>query len=168
MADQLIAELSAFVGRKLRKLLLAKLYPGTVRSQNASTLSVDVQPDDPGELGQSGFSDVQLALGLPGFKVKLPAGVKLRQWWDAWDPSRPFAGLFDQGCPVTEVAFDGGTKSAAGVGDSVDCGEISGVAPGGGGPVTFTYQPPDGSPPIVSTSIRISGVINSGTTKLKI
>lgn len=167
MGDQLIAELSAFVGRKLRKLLLAKLYPGTVKSQDATTLSVDVQPDDPSELGQSGFSGVQLALGLPGFRVKLPAGVKLRQWWDAWDPARPLAGLFDQGCPVNEVVFDGGTQAVARVDDAVQCGRLEGAAPSGGGPVVFTWTPSNGDPPIVATSIDIVGYISTGNSKFK-
>lgn len=183
MASQIVEELSAFVERKLRKLRLAKLFPGTVKSQDPTSLSVDVQPDDPGELGSGGFSGLALALGLPGFRVKLPAGVKLRQWWDAWDPSRPLAGLFDQDCPVTEVAFDGGTQAVARVDDTVHAGSVLVVQHAGSlAIITFQAFPGTsagdaaaqaafssalGSGHIAFLATLSDGRITSGNTKLK-
>lgn len=165
MADPLLGEMTGFIKRLLRKLPLAKFYPGEVKSQDAA-LRVDIAPDDVADLPATGLSGIKLALGLPGFKVKVPAATRLRLWWDSWDSSRPIAGLFDSGSPVTEIAFDNGTKAVARVDDTVDCGTLSGTAPGGGGPVTFTYTPPGGAP-VVSTTVSLSGKITSGNTKFK-
>lgn len=165
--DDLVGAVSGFVKRLLRRLPLAKLYPGTVKAQDASSLLVDVLPDDAKELGGAGFSGIRLALGLPGFKVKVPAGARLRLWWDAWDPSRPFAGLFDEGGPVTEVSFDGGTKGVARVDDTVDCGKLRYVP---GSPGALFYTPPGGVEAVVSAvppGTSISGIVTSGSAKLK-
>ena len=164
MADQLLATVSAFIDRKLRKLRLARLYPGVVKSQDGSG-RVDVLPDDTAELGGSGFSGVGLALGLPGFKVEVPAGVRLRLLWDAWDPSRPLASLFEAGSAVTKVIFDGGTKAVARVDDTVDCGRLRYVP---GSPGALFYTPPGGVEAPVSATppgTAISGKITSGNTK---
>lgn len=166
MADALFEKLSRFVERKLRKLPLLALRPGRVVNVNPDG-TVDVAPDDAGELGKTGFSGIPLLVGLPGFTTKPGPGSKVRLLWDSASPGKPRAALFDSGGPVDEVRFDNGTKSVARVDDEVDCGTLTATAPSGGGPVVFTWTPANGDPPVVGASLPIIGYVRTGNDKLK-
>jgi hypothetical protein len=179
-ADAVLGEVSSFVRRLLRRLPLYLLFPGKVVSQDASR-RVDVLPDDQGELGQSGFSGIRLVLGLPGWQAKVPAGARLRLLWDAADPARPAAGLFDEAGPVTELRFDGGTKPIARVDDSTDNGQLYAQTVNVSGVdvlVAIFWRPDSASswtpvvalpaPPTPATpGTPITGAIDSGNPKLR-
>lgn len=62
----------------------------------------------------------------------------------------------------------GATKGVARQQDSVDAGTLSGTAPPGGGPVTFTYVPSGGGPPVVGvTALLTGGKITSASGSVK-
>jgi hypothetical protein len=164
LADTVLAGVSDFVRRFVRRLPLLRFYPGKVVSQSDVGAPVDFLPDDAAELGQGGFSGIPLALGLPGFEVKAE-GARVHLMFGGADPSRPRAALYDQHSQVDEIRFDGGTKGVARVDDTVDCGTLSGVT--SSGPVTFTWTPPGGGVPVVTTALNIVAVISSGCPKLK-
>lgn len=139
----------------------SRLLPAIVEKQNADG-SLDVVVDN-----KYGLTQVPLRLGLPGFAAKMAQGSQVLVGFAADDPRQPVAFLFPDGSSSVEVIFEGGTKKVARVDDTVDFGTLSGTAPSGGGPVTFTWTPPGGGTPVVGVSINPIGKITSGAAKLK-
>lgn len=163
VADRLKGSLSAFIksvsGRQLDP---GRLYPCTVVTQ-AADLTLSVKPDDTTVLPGSGLSSVPIRHGLPGFKVKVPRGARVRVGFDGGDPSRPFATLWDEG-NVTEVAFDGGAEDVARTNDTTSSGTLAfdPLIP------SLTYTPPGGPPtPVTPVGVPLTGFITSGNPKLK-
>lgn len=138
------------------------LYPATV-SKQAADGSLDLLPDDPVVRG-AGFSGVRLKTGVPGLRATVPGGTRVLLGWEGGDPSRPYAATWEHGA-VTLLTFDGGTQAVAREGDSVDAGTLSGAA--GATPVTFTYIPAGGGPPVITQTLpMVGGAITSGNSKL--
>lgn len=163
--DPLLAAFRRVVRHLTHQVAYGVRYAGRIVEQNAASLLVGVVTDSPDAGDQQG---VPMRLGLPGFKAKVPAGTRCGLEFDDGDPTKPVVTTFDQGSPVTELVFADGTKGAARVDDSVGCGTLTGVAPAGGGAVTFTWTPPGGGTPVTGTSLAIVGKITGGSSKLKV
>jgi hypothetical protein len=119
-----------------------------------------------------GDTKVPYLVGLPGWKVKVPPGVRGAVAFlhgDRSIPAIPHVVGFDAGGDVTELAFDGGTAPIAKVGSTVGGGHLL-IVMAGPPPVVsaITYFPPgtlpDPAPP--GTLIALSGVVTSGIPKL--
>lgn len=65
------------------------------------------------------------------------------------------------------VVVNQGVLAVARQTDPVGCGTLSGTAPGGGGPVTFTFTPQGGGVPVVGTSVALPGKITGGAAGFK-
>jgi hypothetical protein len=113
------AGLFAVVARRIReivwpKLMLARFYAGRVTSQ-ASDGSVALVMDDPEIAGQwKGLHHVPLALGMPGVRIVAEPGSRVRVFFDAGNPSRPRAALWEQDTPVTELILTADTLTVNG------------------------------------------------------
>lgn len=178
MSDALSRALERFVRKVTKWLPFARMFPARVVAQAANAGAIDVLPDDQ-EIRGTGFQGIKIRHGLPGWKAKVPAGTKVRLCFDAADPSRPFAALWDEGA-VTELAFDGGTKAIARVDDTVDAGRLFAVTQTVSGvPVVVAvyYFDPISStwalvasgvapPTLPSDGTALRGKITSGNTKL--
>lgn len=79
------------------------LYSGTVKAQSADLTTVDVSPDN-AALG-SGFQRIPLRHGLPGCKVQVQPGAKIRIGWDDGNPSQPFAALWNGGETPSQITI---------------------------------------------------------------
>ncbi len=66
------------------------LWPAVVKTSGSST--VDVQPENS---RIPGLSDVPVRQGLPGVRVEVESGQRVRLGWDDGDPRRPFVALWD-------------------------------------------------------------------------
>lgn len=160
--DRLLESFTELVRRVMRSVKLHVRFLGAVVSQAADG-SVGVKLDR-GEV--QGTDGVPIRVGLPGFTVKVPAGARAAVAFEEGDPTRPAVVGFDAGGPVTEVAFDGGTKGLARVDDTTANGHLVIV----GSPVTaITYFAPGTLPDPVppGTVIALTGKITSGSSKLK-
>lgn len=137
--------------RAARLDLYRASYPATVRAQGTDVL--DLEPDDP-RLGDStrALLSVPMRLGIPGCRVTVPAGTRLRVAFEGALPSGLYAGPVDHD-PTADRALSL-------VGDRVDCGRLAGVADPVTGIVTFTYSSPDGSTPPPAPLVALSGVVS--------
>lgn len=132
------------------------LYRAKVISQSSDKKKVDVKPLD------SDFPGVTAELALFGAKVTVDvaANTHCLLTWDGGDPRKPIALLFFAAA---------GTKEVARKGDAVGCGYLSGTAPTGGGPVTFTLAPESPAPPVpIPNSVHLVGEITAGSSQIKI
>lgn len=91
-------------------------YPSRVVSQSGTKL--ELKPDDSRIPGLKG---VPIRLGIPGLAVTVPAGARVLLAFEAGDPSKPIAEIWESGTPLT-VTFDADTTIK--LGDSA----IKGVA----------------------------------------
>jgi len=117
---------SSALNRALRglrqKIDYSRLYPCKVAAQNGDgTLSL--VPDDARMKGH-GLERVKIRYGLPGFKANVRGGARVRLGFDAGDPSRPFAALWDEDgeSSVDSIEFLPHSQQAgvARIGDPVD------------------------------------------------
>lgn len=135
LGGPLVAEARAAVAGDRGELADRTAYTrpcsATVVAQDATTGLLELQPDAPA-LGSADASirGVPLRVGIPGCRVTVPAGARVRLAFDGADPRFPFASALDQDASAA--------ASLALVGDSA--GWISGVAPAGGGPVTLSWS----------------------------
>ncbi len=116
-------------------------HAATVEAQNADG-TIDVTPDD-SRLAGNGLCSIPFRVGMPGCKVTIPAGSRLRVAFADADPSQPFAYAIDQD---TEAAH-----RFALVGDAVSLGYLSGTS-AGPGPVALTLTalaPPPPALPVL-------------------
>lgn len=99
-----------------RRIDYSRLYPAKVVGQNADK-TLQLEPDDALMKG-AGLDKVPIRHGLPGVTVTVPPGTRVRFGFEAGDPGRPYAALFESGS-VTAVSLDGGARPLARVGDTV-------------------------------------------------
>lgn len=165
--DRLGDVLKRLVLGYVKRLELFGVFGAKLITQLAD-LTFETKPDDatiPGD------TKVPYLVGLPGFKVKVPAGVRGAVAFlhgSRTLPATPTVVGFEAGGGVTEVAFDGGTKSVARVDDSVSCGTLL-VVTSGGSVTAITYVPP-GSPIVIppgGVAITLVGKIDANGVKLK-
>ena len=155
--DRFKMEITALVQRIMRAVNYYRLVPCTViRQAGDGTLELAPQAQDatlPPLVG------VKIRHGLPGITgVAVPAGSVVRVGFDAGDPRRPFAVLWDEG-QVTSITVNASTQQAARTGDSVDCGTLLWLAAG----PSLTYFPPGTPPTGPGVPIPLSGRI-TGTS----
>jgi hypothetical protein len=134
-----------------------KLYPCTVEAQAADG-TLDLTPDDESVRG-TGTQSVQIRHGLPGVTVKVKKGARLLLGFEAGNPERPFASLWEPGA-IEEISIDGGDKPVAREGDAVTCFWPPSV------PVTGTL----GGVPFAGTMTITSpapGIIDTGAERFK-
>lgn len=132
-----------------------KVYPCTVEGQSGNTL--DLRPDDESIRG-TGLSAVPIRHGLPGVEVRVPRGARVLLGWEAGDPRRPYAALWEPGS-IESISFAGGDKPLARAGDPVTCFWPAAV------PVTGTLA---GAPFIGTMTITSpsSGIIDGGNEQV--
>lgn len=147
--------------RRLVQALTAPLryhrrYPCTVMGQ-ADDGTIDLLPDDP-EIAGSGLQGVKIRHGLPDVEVRVLVGSRCLLGWEAGDPRRPYASLWERGS-IESISFGGGDKPIARVGDSVSCFWPPSV------PVTGTLA---GSAFVGTMTITspAAGIIQSGAEKV--
>lgn len=146
--------LLGLVSKRIRELVLPKLhltrlYPGKVVSAAGNEVTVLV--DDQLVAGKwKGLSRVKMLFGLPGVTALPLNGARVRVLFDAGDPSRPRAALWDAGAPVAEMTIDvlsalklGGPAAvplalAPLVHSLVSAALAAGAAAGGPGAANFT------------------------------
>lgn len=149
--------LAAFIRWVMRDTRYHAQYPCTVERQ-ADDGTLDLTPDDEAIRG-GGLQAVPIRHGLPGFRVKVKAGARLLLGFEAGDPARPYASLWEPGA-VDEIAFDNGDRPIARDGDPVTVFfpptvPVVGVTPVGAFTGTMT----------ITTSA--SGLIDGGATGFK-
>jgi hypothetical protein len=145
----------------------SRTYPCKVVTQNDDDGTLQLMPDDGrvggGKVGATGLDRVPIRLGLPGFSAKVPNGARVTLGFDAGDPKRPYAALWDdKGNAPTEIKFMNGNRAFARVGDQVKV-FASTVTPI---PVTGTLS----GAPFVGTMQLLTpfvGVIQSGRDEFK-
>ncbi|HMI90093.1 MAG TPA: hypothetical protein VK509_01965 [Polyangiales bacterium] len=88
------------------KLYLRTFYPGKVIAVSGNEVTVLV--DDKLVAGKwKGLSRVKMCFGMPGVTAIPLTGARVRVMFDAGDPSRPRAALWDAGAPVAEMKLGG-------------------------------------------------------------
>ena len=174
LRDSVAALVEAIIGKRLD---YHAMYPSSVMRQAADG-SLDLLPDDERMRG-TGCQGIRLRHGLPGFTCTVPVATRVLLGFEAGDPKRPFAALWDAGA-VTEIVFDAGTEDVARTSDTV--GELyidstqwaANVLAGtivlphlyylsGGAWVPVIY----GAGPPLAPGVGTSLVIDSGNPKLK-
>lgn len=102
--------LLGIVSKRIRELVLPKLhmrtfFPGNV--VGASGNEVTVLVDDRLVAGKwKGLDRVKMAFGIPGVTAQPLNGARVRVFFDAGDPSRPRAALWDAGSPVLAMTIE--------------------------------------------------------------
>ncbi len=142
--------LERFLGPLRRRIQYSCLHPARVAGQNADG-TLQVVPDD-AELKGSGLDRVPIRSGLPGSRVTVQSGARVRLGFDGGNPSKPFAALWDEGLVgatdlVTEIKLGKGLGAVLREGDTIS------ITPGNGagvvaGVVTVTLglgAPPEKS-----------------------
>ncbi len=95
--------LNRFLAGIRRDIDYSRMYPGRVVAQNPDG-TLQIVLDDPKVKG-NGQDRVPIRTGLPGFEVKVSEGAKVSVGFDAGDPSRPYAALWDGTGSVQSVEF---------------------------------------------------------------
>lgn len=178
VAEHISALVEFFIGSRLD---YHALYPAQVVSQNGDG-TLEVLPDDERVRG-FGLGSVAIRTGAPGYKYTVSEGARCLIGFEAADPTRPYAALWDSETSVDEIEFDGGSEDVARTSDSIEAGhfywdstnmafwwapDLNGL-PG-------TYLPPGALPPNPNhplppspgtPGIPMTGTITSGNDKLK-
>jgi hypothetical protein len=110
--DRMKAGLAAWVRGLFARIDYLALYPSRVVSQNGDG-TLELQPDDP---RLPGLSNVPVRLGIPGTTVEVQAGARVLLGFEAGDPARPVATLWEGGplakltvVAASELHLNGGT-----------------------------------------------------------
>ena len=117
MADatsRLLEGLERLVRRITARVDYLALYPSVVSGQDADG-RLHLVPED---IRLSSCRGVPIRLGIPGVTVRVATGARVLLGFEAGDPARPVATLWESGS-VTELVVNGATTGAARVGDSV-------------------------------------------------
>lgn len=109
------ASLERFIRWVMRDTKYHALYPCTVEGQAADG-TLDLTPDDAAIRG-TGTQNVKIRHGLPGVRVKVKQGARILLGFEAGDPKRPFASLWEPGA-IEEISVDGGTQPVSRAGDA--------------------------------------------------
>ena len=153
-----------------------RIWPARVVSQHGDG-TLELYPDDEWLRGAGGLNRVPIRHGLPGTTLTVTAGARVRVGFEAGDPKRPYAALWDTDAAFTVIQL-GGTTGVARLGDSVDCGELW-YLPGGPAQVGMLYyKPPGGAPavvtpgtlpvpPLAGTGTAVKGEIDSASSVLQ-
>lgn len=133
-----------------RRVDYQALYAARVVAQDGDG-RLDLVPDDARVPPCRG---VPIRYGLPGVRATVPAGARVLLTYEAGDPSRPIATLWELG-GVTRLVIDGGSRAAAREGHATANGSITVAAVPVPGPVptasvVFTYVPPSGAPQTIT------------------
>lgn len=161
-SGRFVDALARLVAALTRRVDYLGTFPARVVQQHADG-TLDLRPDDESRLASC--TRVPLRHGLPGVTaVSVAAGTRVRLAFDAGDPARPYAALWDAG-NATSLTFNGSARRFARTNDTSACGTLITVA----GSVV-SYIPP-GTPlpdplPVGGTAIALSGVI-TGTSDLR-
>lgn len=133
LRESLEAIIEALIGRRLD---YHALYPCTVASQ-ASDGTLDLLPDD-ARIRGTGTSGIKIRHGLPGTTVEVGAGTRVLMGFEAGDPSRPYAALWEAG-DVDGIDIADAVAEVLRNGEIVN---ITGVQPGPGvTAATITVNP---------------------------
>jgi hypothetical protein len=108
--DELKGELQALVRGFVRDLDYAKSYPAKVVKQ-ASDGTLELQPENTRLPGMTG---VPLRYGMPGVTVKVQPGGRVFVTFEAADPQRPVATLWDPVSVALELTFEAANKIGLG------------------------------------------------------
>jgi len=98
------------------RLLYLGQYICTVQSQDDDG-RLDLLPDDERVRG-TGLTKVPIRYGIPGVKARVRAGARVTLGFEAGDPGRPYAGVWDPG-EIESLSFHDGTARLARMGDPV-------------------------------------------------
>lgn len=114
-AGRLIDAVSRLVAALTRRVDYLGLYPCRVIEQRADG-TLDLLPDDSARLASC--TAVPLRPGLPGVSIEVPAGARVLLGYEAGDPSRPVATLWEAST-VSTLKVNGSSTKAARDGESV-------------------------------------------------
>ncbi len=114
------SSLDKFLGRIRQGIDYSRNYPCRVVAQNADG-TLQLMPDDPIMKGR-GLDKVPIRLGLPGMSVDVLSGARVMLAFDAGDPARPYAALWDADGNehVQRIDFGDAPQDAARKGDTVE------------------------------------------------
>ncbi len=173
------AALAGFIEQVMGRVDRFAFYPCVVVSQNADG-TVELKPDAP-RFG-AGLSRVPIRLGLPGVTVKVKQQARVMLGWEAGDPQRPFASIWEAAgldeitvtaqtkvtviSPLVVLGDDENAKPVARLGDVVE------VLFPPGAIVAGMVTPPPPLPPAafagtLSITASLVGVITTGAQKTK-
>ena len=155
MADassRILEGLEKIIRRVTARVDYLALYVAVVTEQDASG-TLHLAPED---ARLSPCRGVPIRLGLPGAMVKISAGARVLLGFEAGDPSRPIATLWESGS-VTELSINGSTTKAAREGDSVTRSAAM---------VTWMNDVSDATG--VATVPSVIGAVSSGSSVVKI
>jgi hypothetical protein len=111
--------LAKFVRWVMRDTTYHRVFPCSVQGQSSDLATLDLLPDDT-DIRGTGLQQVHIRHGLPGVQVKVPVGARVLLGFEAGDPERPYAALWEPGA-IEQIIFDHGTKPLARKGDAVTC-----------------------------------------------
>lgn len=160
----------------MKEIVYTTKYSFSVLEQTANG-NVSVIPDSEiQDLFSGGLKNVPIVYPMPNMKVKVKPGAKCILEFLNGSPTNPvISGWLYNNKDLVTVYFSDVTdgistmKGAARINDPVNVGTLSGTAPPGGGPVTFTYSPANGSAPLVLPAVPLNGgVISNGSQTVKI
>jgi len=160
----------------MKEIVYTTKYSFSVLEQTANG-NVSVIPDSEiQDLFSGGLKNVPIVYPMPNMQVKVKPGAKCILEFLNGSPTNPvISGWLYNNKDLVTVYFSDVTtdtsvmKGAARINDPVNVGTLSGTAPPGGGPVTFTYSPANGSTPLVLPSVPLNGaVISNGSQTVKI
>jgi hypothetical protein len=159
-----------------------RTYAGTVVGQ-APDGTLEIKADDTTH-APIGWTKVPIRSGLPGTRVTVASGQRVRVQYENGDRTRPMAALWDEGTAVESISVAGGSLSVARATDTVDCGMLIVTTTAAGAVSLIGYV--DGttatavreaalaaataaaaSSSSVVTSINLVGAINPNGVKLK-
>ena len=151
--------LEQFIRYVTRDTIYLGTYAAEVQGQHDDD-SLELLPDDQRVRG-TGLSRVPIRHGLPGVRVRVIVGARVLLAFEAGDPRRPYAALWEPSA-IQEILFDGGKAPVARVGDPVAIywpaslmvtGAIAAPAGAFTGTITIATQSP--------------GIIQSGAKRVK-
>jgi hypothetical protein len=111
--DNFAAALEGIVRGLTAGSIYLGLFPAKVIAQNADG-TLELQPDDS---RLPGMSRVPIRYGIPGVSVKVAPAARVGIEFEAGDPARPVATVWDS-ASVIEIKFAGGVQPIARVGDT--------------------------------------------------
>lgn len=153
----------------MKEIIYGSTYRVTVLEQTSNT-SFSVNLDDEySDLFPGGLKDVPVAMTMPNMYFKVKPGAVGYMTFVNRSPTRPLITGWEHGqSDIISVYFadSNGTKVIARKLDGVSVGTLSGTAPPGGGPVTFTYKRYDNNARIIGEEIGLSGGQITGSTSV--